>query len=73
MRTYKEQVAQGDVTMIDGFSQPLALILFPSARMLGGTLISARRDTPVGECLAALFLLTTGNPLALLLSLLAQL
>lgn len=59
--------------MIDGFSQPLALILFPSTRMPGGTLISTGGDRPVGECLAALFLLTTGSPLALMLSLLAQL
>lgn len=59
--------------MIDGFSRPLALILFPSTRMPGATLVSARRDRQAGECLAALFLLTTGSPLALMLSLLAQL
>lgn len=69
----KEQVAQRDVTMIDGFSQPLALILFPSTKMPGGTLISTGRDEPVGECRAALFLLTTGSPLALMVGLLAQL
>lgn len=59
--------------MIDGFNQPLALILFPSTRMPGGTLLSTSIDRPVTEYLAALFLLTTGNSLALMLSQLARL
>lgn len=41
--------------MIDGFSQPLALILFPSTQMPGGeTLVLTGRDGPVGECRGSL-------------------
>lgn len=72
-RIDEAQVARRDMIMIDGFSQPLALILFPSTRMPGGILISTGRDRLVGECFAALFLLTIGSPVAPVLSLLAQL
>lgn len=74
--------------MIDGFSQPLALILFPLTQMpplhppgaggLGGggveTLMLTGRDGPVGECRGSLvFGLRQEAPLAPMVRLLAQL
>lgn len=52
-----------NVTMIDGFSRPLALILFPSTQMPGGeTLMLTGRAGPVGECRGShSFLPATGS------------